>query len=130
MLADSHEDEILTSSPEKLYHSSTSAEKVGASSDSENSLHIEIALSGEDSESKVDLPWSKDEDQILLENVQKEYSEKTFVEVSNILKDRSLRNVSYKLSTMSYLQIFSLLYNMIFYRKFPLNPVLSFLFLF
>ena len=45
----------------------------------------------------IDNPWTKEEDKILLESLQKNYSEETFSIVSNLLKDRSVEQVNYKI---------------------------------
>ena len=82
---DSHEDDTMTS-PEKLNVSSTSVEKMDVSSDSDSSTNLEV-------ETAVDIPWTMQDDKILLENVQKDYSEKTFHTVSLLLKNRTVEQV-------------------------------------
>ncbi|OXU20302.1 hypothetical protein TSAR_000632 [Trichomalopsis sarcophagae] len=83
---DSHEDDALTS-PEKVNVSFTNVEKLDNSSDSDSSTNLETELSA------IDTPWTMQEDKILLENVQKEYSEKTFNLISASLKNRSVHQV-------------------------------------
>lgn len=85
---DSHEDDNTTS-PEKLNASSTSNEKV-ASSDSDSSPNLEPETP------PVSMPWTKQEDKILLEHVRKEYSVKSFQTISSTLKNRSVEEVSLK----------------------------------
>lgn len=82
---DSHEDDNTTS-PEKLNISSTSNEKL-ISSDSDSSTNLEPEVA-----SKI-TSWTKKEDKILLEHLQKEYSEKSFQIVSSTLKNRSVEQV-------------------------------------
>ena len=42
-------------------------------------------------------PWSKEEDKILLESIKEDYSEESFLNISIILQDRSLDEVSKKI---------------------------------
>lgn len=83
---DSHEDDTSTS-PEKVETFLTSIKKLEVSSDSDNSTIVDTE------KPYSDLPWSMQDDKILLEHVQKDYSEKTFQAVSLILKNRTVEQV-------------------------------------
>ena len=73
--------------PEKTKNISFSTlEKVDCSSDSDSSTNV-------GSESSIDTPWTLQDDKILLEHLQKEYSEETFAVVSSLLK-RSMGQVN------------------------------------
>lgn len=109
---DSHEDDALTS-PEKINISSISVEKLGNSSDSDSSTNLEPEVSA------IDTPWTMQEDKILLENVQKEYSEKTFSLISSSLKNRSVDQVNMDVYSNLKLCLIYILFKLIlfiFYR--------------
>ncbi|KAJ8670119.1 hypothetical protein QAD02_001378 [Eretmocerus hayati] len=83
---DSHDDDTFTS-PEKMNMSSTSVEKLDMSSDSDSSTNEDLGANS------ANTPWTMQEDKILIEEVQKEYSEKTFQTVSDLLKSRTVEQV-------------------------------------
>jgi hypothetical protein len=74
-------------SPEKINISSTCVDKLDASTDSDSSTNLET-------EKSLDLPWTMHDDKILLQNVQKDYSEKTFLAISLLLKNRTVEQVN------------------------------------
>ena len=74
----------------------TISEKIQVSSDSESSTNCE-------QEELTDTKsWSRQEDAILLENIKKEYSDKAFINISEMLGNRTVQQVNIILFLLNY----------------------------
>ncbi|XP_012272337.1 GON-4-like protein isoform X2 [Orussus abietinus] len=71
-----------------------SLEKMDISCDSDNAEFLEIQ-----SETLV-RPWTRQEDMILLQSIQREYSDDTFLEVTKMLENRTIKQVKERAETL------------------------------
>lgn len=79
----------MAPNPEKdrdIINSSTSLEKMDISNDCDSDTNSEM-------EFIIDKPWTRQEDMILLLSIKEEYSENTFLKVSQELEDRTIEQV-------------------------------------
>ncbi|KAF7394714.1 hypothetical protein HZH66_007888 [Vespula vulgaris] len=87
---------IMAPNPEKdrdIINSSTSLEKMDISNDCDSDTNSEM-------EFIIDKPWTRQEDMILLLSIKEEYSENTFLKVSQELEDRTIEQVKERCKTL------------------------------
>ncbi|XP_063990930.1 GON-4-like protein isoform X2 [Diachasmimorpha longicaudata] len=96
--ANSHDHEDVTSRADAV----ETEEEVSKVDNSEDEVNVSEQLDMENSKSDSDMvaepedvekPWSRQEDAVLLQHVQKDYSERTFEVVSEVLEGRSMDQV-------------------------------------
>ncbi|XP_014608168.1 PREDICTED: uncharacterized protein LOC106788938 [Polistes canadensis] len=85
---------IRSLSPEKdLINNSRSSDKVDVSSDCDLDTNFEVEFAN-------DRPWTRQEDMILLLSIKEEYSESTFLKISQTLGNRTIEQVKERSKTL------------------------------